>query len=124
MLKTKPREAVAIEQIQRSLDPSATLLEYVLADPRSYCLAISNAGSRIVPLGSKAQIEALVAAYLTAVKAKLPATREARSLYNALVRPIRESGQKHTLIIVRDGQPASGAVRCASRRVRPLCRGN
>jgi CHAT domain-containing protein len=55
-------------------------------------------------LGSKAQIEALVAAYLKAVKAKLPATTEGRNLYDALLRPIREASQKQNLIIVRDGQ--------------------
>ena len=104
VLKTKPREAVAVEQIQQVLAPSAVLLEYVIADPNSYCLMISRSGLRIVPLGSKAQIEVLVAAYLTAVKAKLPAISEARSLYDALVRPIRETAQKDTFIIVRDGQ--------------------
>jgi len=44
------------------------------------------------------------AAYLKAVKAKLPATTEARNLYDALVRPIPEAPQKQSLIIVRDGQ--------------------
>ena len=104
VLKNKPREAVAMEQIQQALAPSAALLEYVIADPYSYCLMISRGGSRIVRLGSKAQIEPLVAAYLTAVKAKLPAISEARNLYDALVRPIPEIAQKDNLTIVRDGQ--------------------
>jgi CHAT domain-containing protein len=55
-------------------------------------------------LGSKARIEALVSAYLKAVKAKLPAVTEARTLYDALVRPISEAAQKDSFIIVRDGQ--------------------
>ena len=38
------------------------------------------------------------------MKAKLPAISEARSLYDALVRPIRETAQRDTLIVVRDGQ--------------------
>jgi CHAT domain-containing protein len=104
VLKTQPREAVPMEQIQQALAPSAVLLEYVIADPASYCLMISRNGSRIVQLGSKAQIEALVTAYLTAVKAKHLAISEARSLYDALVRPIPETAEKETLIIVRDGQ--------------------
>src|SRR5580658_7560865 len=104
VLKNKPREAVAMEQIQQALAPAAALLEYVIADPVSYCLMISRNGSRIVRLGSKAQIEALVTTYLTAVKAKHPAIREARSLYDALVRPLPEIAEKETLIIVRDGQ--------------------
>ena len=104
VLKTKSRETVGLEQIQQALAPSAVLLEYVIADPSSYCLTISRSGARIVRLDSKARIEPLVAAYLKAVKAKLPAIAEARSLYDALLRPIREAAQKETLIIVRDGQ--------------------
>jgi CHAT domain-containing protein len=57
-----------------------------------------------VSLGSREQIEKLVASYLKAVKAKLPAVQEARSLYNDLLRPIRETSQKGTFIIVPDGQ--------------------
>jgi len=55
-------------------------------------------------LDSKARIEALVAHYLEAVKAKLPALTEARDLYDVLLRPIGEAIQKQSLIIVRDGQ--------------------
>jgi len=104
VLKTKSRETVGLKQIQQALAPSTVLLEYVIADPISYCLTISRNGSRIVRLGSKTSIEALVVAYLKAVKAKLPAATEARSLYDALVLPIREAAQKESLVIVRDGQ--------------------
>lgn len=103
-IESKLREPVAIDRIEHVLAPSAVLLEYVIADPNSYCLTISRNGSHIVRLGSKTHIETLVAAYLTAVKARLPATSEARSLYDALVRPIRETARKDTFIIVPDGQ--------------------
>jgi CHAT domain-containing protein len=104
VLKTKSRETVGIEQLQQALSPSAMLLEYVIADPNSYCLTISRTGFRIVRLGNKVRIEALVSAYLKAVKAKLPAVTEARTLYDALLLPIPEATQKDSLIIVRDGQ--------------------
>lgn len=104
VLKTKSRETVGLKQIQQALAPSTVLLEYVIADPISYCLTISRNGSRIVRLGGKTSIEALVVAYLRAVKAKLPAATEARTLYDALVRPIPEVAQRESLIIVRDGQ--------------------
>jgi CHAT domain-containing protein len=103
-LKTKPRETVTLEQIRQALPPSAALLEYVMANPNSYCLTISRTGSSIVSLGSREQIEKLVASYLKAVKAKLSAVQEARGLYDALLRPIRETSQKGTFIIVPDGQ--------------------
>ncbi len=104
VLKRTPSETVSIEQIQHALAPSAVLLEYVISDPNAYCLAISHDGSRIIRLGSKAQIEGLVASYLKAVKAKLPASREARILYDAILRPISEATQNQMLIIVPDGQ--------------------
>jgi CHAT domain-containing protein len=104
MLKTKPRETVGLEQIRQALPPSAVLLEYVMANPNSYCLTISRSESRIVSLGSREQIEKLVTSYLKAVKAELPAVRESRSLYDAILRPIRETSQKSTFIIVPDGQ--------------------
>lgn len=104
VLKQAPREAVSIQQVQQALGPSSVLLEYVVADPNAYCLVISRNGSRIVELGSKAHIDALVASYIKAVKAKLSAAREARSLYDALLRPIAETAQKRDFIVVPDGQ--------------------
>jgi CHAT domain-containing protein len=106
VLKSKPRQTVAMEQIEKALAPSGVLLEYVMADANAYCLVISRNGSRIVRLGKRVQIEALVTSYLKAVKAKFPGTSEARNLYDALLGPIRETTQKDTLIIVPDGQLA------------------
>src|SRR2546425_1164763 len=48
ILKTTSRETVDLEQIQQALAPSVVLLEYVIADPHSYCLTISRNGPRIV----------------------------------------------------------------------------
>lgn len=103
VLKTNAREAVGLKQIQQALAPSVVLLEYVIADPSSYCLTISRSDTRIVRLEGRARIEPLVEAYLKAAKAKLPALAEARALYDALLGPIREAAQNRTLIIVRDG---------------------
>jgi CHAT domain-containing protein len=104
VLKTKSRETVGLEQIQQALAPSVVLLEYVIADPSSYCLTISRNRTRIVRLEGRARIEPLVAAYLKSVKAKLPALAEARALYDALLGPIRETARGRTIVIVRDGQ--------------------
>ncbi len=103
-LRSGLRGTTVMDRVAEALPPNAALLEYVVTDPNSFCLAISRGGSHIVRLSSKARIEALVASYLKAVKTKLPAAQEARRLYDALVRPIPEAAQKNTLIIVRDGQ--------------------
>ena len=104
ILKNKSRVTVGIDEIRRSLPLAAVLLEYVIADPVSYCLYISRGSTGIVPLGGKTRIEGLVSAYLKAVKAKHLARPEARELYNAILRPVREATQNRVLIVVRDGQ--------------------
>jgi CHAT domain-containing protein len=104
VLKTKSHEIVTLDQIQRVLPSSALLLEYVLADPNSYCLVISRNAPRIVQLTSKAEVERLIAEYLAAAKAKKSAVAESRGLYEALLQPLPETATVRTLVIVRDGQ--------------------
>ncbi|MEO8126673.1 MAG: CHAT domain-containing protein [Bryobacteraceae bacterium] len=104
ILKANSRETIGVEQFRRTLPASAVLLEYVLADPTSYCLTISRAGIGIVRLDSKAHIETLIGAYLKAVKSKLPAAAEAHQLYEALLRPVHETARNNVYIVVRDGQ--------------------
>jgi CHAT domain-containing protein len=104
ILKAKSMDAVGIEQVERSLGNSAVMLEYVLADPHSYCLVISPQGPRIVQLPGKKQIASMISAYLKAVKAKRNAAAESRALYDAVLRPIKEAAESTTLIVVRDGQ--------------------
>ena len=104
ILKSHSQERVELSTIQRSLTPSALLLEYVLADPKSYCLVVSRNEARVVTLGSKRQLEALAAEYLNAVKGKQTAETVSRQLYDALLRPIGGIGQGRTLVIVRDGR--------------------
>ena len=104
ILKSRSHNRVALSTIQHSLSSSALVLEYVLSDPRSYCLVISRTGARIVPLEAKPRIEALALGYLKAVKAKLPAQAESSRLYDVLLRPISEIAQRKTLVIVRDGR--------------------
>ena len=94
-----------------SLSPSSVILEYVVADPQSYCLVISHGGSHIVQLASKKTIDTLVETYLKAVKAKQPAREEGRQLYDVLLQPIPEAARKETLVVIRDGPLASRPFR-------------
>ena len=103
ILKAQSHDRVSMEQVQRSLDPSAVILEYVVADPRSYCLVISRTDARIVALADKQSIEASIAAYLKAVKAKGSAHKEGRALYDELLAPISTAARKENLVVVRDG---------------------
>ena len=103
ILKIRSRETFGINQVQRSLNASTLLLEYVMSEPRSYCLAISHKQARIIPLAAEDRISALVEAYRKAVKAKQTAYNEGSQLYNALLQSIPEVQRNETLVIVRDG---------------------
>lgn len=104
ILKARSRQTIGLRQVQRGLDPSTVLLEYVLAEPRSYCLVVTRRTSRIVGLPDRAQIERLVGAYLQAVKDQRAAKQEARQLHQAILQPIQEVEHGRRLVAVRDGQ--------------------
>jgi len=104
ILKSQAHNRVGIDQLQHSLGASSVILEYVVADPRSYCLVVSHSNARIVILAGEHEIEALISAYLKPVRAKQPAIAEARALYDVLLRPIPEAAQKEDLVVIRDGQ--------------------
>lgn len=53
ILKAQAHQTIGADRVSKSLTSSAVVLEYVLAEPRSYCLVISRQGSRIVPLAGR-----------------------------------------------------------------------
>jgi len=121
ILKARAHTLIELDRVERSLSPSSLVLEYVLADPQSYCLAISHSGSRLVPLAGKDQINALIMAYLKAVRQKEPAHDEGRRLYDVLLRPINEVAKAETLVVIPDGPlhlvPVEGLVDESARYV-------
>jgi CHAT domain-containing protein/tetratricopeptide (TPR) repeat protein len=121
ILKARAHSTVGIDLVQNSLEASEAILEYVVADPHSYCLVISHSNVRIVTLAGKHQIEALIAAYLKPVRDKQPAFAEARALYDVLLQPVPEAARKEELVVIRDGQlhlvPFDGLIDPAGRYV-------
>jgi CHAT domain-containing protein len=104
ILKRRAQETVPIERVQHSLDPSTAILEYIVAEPHSYCLVVSRNSFHIVLLTGEGRINQLVSAYLKAVKEKLPAHLEAKQLFNSLLLPVPEVQNKQELVIIPDGQ--------------------
>jgi len=103
ILKAKVHNVVTLPAVQRDLAPAEAILEYVIDDPASYCLVITHNSARIVRLKGRAAISAEVTGFLKEVKAKRPGQTEARRLYADLIEPVSEAGEKHSLIVVRDG---------------------
>ena len=103
ILKVKTHNSVTLSALQKELSPAEAVLEYVLDDPASYCLAITRTSVRIAKLRGKAAISADVDSFLKEVKAKHAAQAEARRLYADLIAVVPEAQHQRRLIVVRDG---------------------
>ena len=98
-----PPTPVALAELQRDLQPSELLLEYVLADPHSYALAITHNAVHRYTLPSKTELEQDAALYrseLIQQKKDLPL---AQHLFDGLLGGIPEFKEKQALIVVPDG---------------------
>jgi CHAT domain-containing protein len=103
-LATQARHAIPIQQIRDSLGVDELLLSYVLSEPYSYCLIIRREGGRIVSLASRSEIEDLVSSYLKTIRSKAADRDAGRAIFEKLLKPVSEIGEKSRLIIVRDGR--------------------
>jgi CHAT domain-containing protein/tetratricopeptide (TPR) repeat protein len=102
--KSRPWETIPLERVRLGLATNELMLEHVIAEPHSYCLAISRDFARIVPLASRETIEKLVATYLKTLKTKGASKTEGHQLYTALLKNVPEAAKKERLIIVPDGR--------------------
>lgn len=95
---------VSLPQLQRVLSQDQLLIEYVLANPTSYALAISRSGIHAYPLPSRTAIEANATKYRNEIHAKLTDPTLAQTLFKELLAPLQDYDEKKDLIIVPDGQ--------------------
>jgi CHAT domain-containing protein len=102
--KSRPWETIPLERMQEDFAANELMLEYVVAEPHSYCLAIGRDFVRIVPLASRDNLERLAATYLKTLKAKRTSKTEGSQLYAALFKDIPEAAKKERLVIVPDGR--------------------
>jgi CHAT domain-containing protein len=96
-------ETIPLERIREGLSADEVVLEYVVAEPRSYCLVITRDGVRIVSLIGRETLEKLVTAYVNALKTRATAPRQGNELYAALLRDVPEAAKKSRFIVVPDG---------------------
>jgi CHAT domain-containing protein len=99
-----PTRPVTLRVFQHSLQPDETALEYVLGDPKSFCLAITQKTATVHTLPARSEIEGAIRDYLAAVDAKKPTGPPATQLYKWLLAGCIERGGAHRLVIVPDGR--------------------
>ena len=104
-LATRRAEPVKLATLETSLRPDEMVLEYLLDEPRSFCLHITRATAAVstLPAGRK-QIEEAVDNFLSQVKSKKPSAKTGQELYSLLLSPIPGVESQKRLIIVPDGK--------------------
>jgi CHAT domain-containing protein len=95
-------KAVPLEQIQQALGNHELLLEYVLSEPASYCLAITRDAINLMRLVSRTQIDSAADRFLREVRSKNAAVKERTELFELLLGSVGKT-QYSRLIIVPDG---------------------
>lgn len=99
-----PPQPVPLTDLQRDLQSSELFVEYVLADPHSYALAITHNAVHRYTLPSKTELEQEATLYrseLVQQKTDLPL---AQRLFDGLLGGIPEFREKQALIVVPDGK--------------------
>src|ERR1700730_2151674 len=98
------RRPVSLQTMQRALLKEELLIEYVIADPESYCLVATRSRAQLVPLrASRQRIEILVTDYLTQERARKSGEDKARQLYALLFGPIQALGSNPRIVVIPDG---------------------
>ncbi len=94
-----------MRDVQQSLDADTAILEYVLDDPKSFCLYITQHHAGVITLpASRAQIDQLVAAYREQVLTRAASIPASGALYADLIQPMPAQALKTRLVVVPDGK--------------------
>ncbi|HEV2380773.1 MAG TPA: CHAT domain-containing protein [Terriglobia bacterium] len=96
---------VELGALKSALGPSEMILEYVLDEPRSFCLRITRAQATLIPLkAGRREIDAAVENYLGEIRSGRPATKSGQNLYSLLLEPVVGNADRPSLIVVPDGK--------------------
>jgi len=98
---SKPRRQFTLTELQHDLPAGQAVLEYLLAEPRSYCLFVMRDRASVSEIPGKAQIVKAVAVHLAAIKARADFRQSGRELFKMLFP--QGTTVARTLIVVPDG---------------------
>ncbi|HUI71834.1 MAG TPA: CHAT domain-containing protein, partial [Spirochaetia bacterium] len=101
----KRTHPIGLRLAQEMLKPDEALLEYVLAEPKAFCVVLTRQHAVLVSLpAGRRKIEELVSDYLIAVGKEKPDPDDRKQLYSLLIGSIPPEDCKFRLIIVPDGR--------------------
>jgi CHAT domain-containing protein len=97
-------QPVTLTHLQKTLSPSQLLIEYVLAKPASYALAVTNSTIRAYRLKSGPALEPEVKKYRDEIHAKLADPTLGQTIFHEVLAPVQEYSTHKDLVIVPDGE--------------------
>lgn len=98
----RSRPPVSLESVQHHLRANELLLEFVMANPASSVLAITNRSVHRYTLASWKTLKPQVSAYRKTLKGRRSDQALARALFSELLAPIREYRTKPAVLLVPD----------------------
>jgi CHAT domain-containing protein len=97
-------QPIPVARLQKALGADEAILEYVLTDPISYCLAISRERVAVFRLPGRSQIGKQVGELLTALRKNTATAELEAATYAAVVAPAQTVvAAKARLIVIPDG---------------------
>lgn len=97
-----PRTPVSLANLQASLADGELFLEFVLAEPASYCLIVARRSARVQHLAGAPALEAEVRSLVDKVRAGSDVSAEARVVGRSLLGPIKELATATRVVISPD----------------------
>jgi len=97
------KRPLALRQVQTHLRPGEFVLEYVLADPTSWVLAITRGGVHKYDLPARKVVEADALQYRKEIRDRKMNPKLAQALFDELLAPIAEYRTSSSMIVVPDG---------------------
>ena len=94
---------IRLALLKADLRRDEVLIEYVLANPHSYALAVTRNGVRSYELAARDDLEALSMKYRSSIRDKRVDSALGGALFNELLAPVSEFRNKTTIIVVPDG---------------------
>jgi len=98
-----PVRPATLRDVQRDLKTNEVFVEYVLDEPKSFCLAITRGGAHAYVLSGRGEIEKSVQKFRDEVGAKDSTIAVSKHLYEMLISPIPEAESATRLVIAPDG---------------------
>jgi CHAT domain-containing protein/tetratricopeptide (TPR) repeat protein len=98
-----PVQPASLSKVQEVLKPDEVFLEYVLDDPSSFCVVITQKAAyiQVLPAGRK-EIENLSLQFIGEIRTKGTGSELSRRLYAMLVKPVPEAATATRFIIAPD----------------------